>query len=382
VFIFFAVVLTVYGGINAYIGIRGWQAFPEGSPARLAFLLLFLFLVLSYIAGRFLERVWQSALSDGLIWIGSYWLAAMVYFLLAALAWDLVRLLLHILPVVPADAVGFIRERKEWVLGAVALGVVVLIAIGHWNAATPRLRTLDLTLRRPLDGMDSMRVVVASDIHLGTIVGARRFERIAGIINDSAPDLILLPGDIVDEDLAPVIRANLGEALRSLKARYGVYAVTGNHEYIGGAEEACRYLQEHGVRVLRDEVIALPNGLQIVGREDLASRQFGGKSRLPLESLVARCDSTRPVVLMDHQPFHLEEAAGARVDLQLSGHTHHGQLWPFNHITDAVYQISHGYGLIGETHFYVSAGVGTWGPPVRLGSRPEIILLTLRSPRK
>ena len=133
------------------------------------------------------------------------------------------------------------------------------------------------------------------------------------------------------------------------------------------------------MRVLRDEIVSLPNGLQIVGREDRASRQFAGKRRLSLDTLMTGVNPSLPVILMDHQPFHLEESTRAGVDLQLSGHTHHGQLWPFNHITSAIYELSHGYRRIGETHFYVSSGVGTWGPPVRLGNRPEIVLLTLRS---
>jgi uncharacterized protein len=380
VIIFFLVAFSVYGALNFYVGLRGWQALPDGSPYRILFLILFLFLVLSYIAGRFLERAWHSILSDALIWIGSYWLAAMVYFLLAALLVDLFRLVYHFIPFLPGPWIDALRQGKIWILGGVMTAVALLLAFGHWNAATPRLRQLDLYLRRPLSSAEPVRVVVASDIHLGTIIGAERFGRIVEMINGCEPDLILFPGDIVDEDLAPVIRANLGEGLRSLRARYGIYAVTGNHEYIGGAEAACAYLEEHGVRVLRDSVVRLPDGLQIVGREDRAIRQFSGRTRRPLAELMAQTDSTRPVVLMDHQPFHLEEGAGAGVDLQLSGHTHHGQLWPFNHITELIYEISRGYGKVGETHVYVSSGVGTWGPPVRLGNTPEVVLITLRSP--
>ncbi|HUI65552.1 MAG TPA: metallophosphoesterase, partial [Bacteroidota bacterium] len=192
------------------------------------------------------------------------------------------------------------------------------------------------------------------------------------------PDLILLPGDIVDEDLGPVIRENLGEMLRSLHARLGVYAVTGNHEYIGGAEAAVAYLRDHGITVLRDSVAKLDNGLYVIGREDRSSTQFGGKKRRALSDLMSDVDRSHPLLLMDHQPFHLEEAAKEGIDVQLSGHTHHGQLWPLNYITEAVYELSWGYLRKGNTHVVVSSGVGTWGPPVRTGNRPEIVLLKLR----
>jgi predicted MPP superfamily phosphohydrolase len=227
-------------------------------------------------------------------------------------------------------------------------------------------------LTRPLT------IVAASDIHLGTIVGRRRFERIVDAIDDLQPDLILLPGDIVDEDLAPVIRANLGEHLRALHAPMGVYAITGNHEYIGGVEAAVAYLREHGITVLRDSSVVLDGGLTLVGREDRSVVTMAGKTRKGLKELMGGVDSSRPVILMDHQPFHLEEAVEAGVDLQLSGHTHHGQLWPLNLITRAVYEVSWGYLRKGKTHIYVSSGIGSWGPPVRTGNHPELVRILLK----
>jgi hypothetical protein len=221
-------------------------------------------------------------------------------------------------------------------------------------------------------------MVVASDIHLGTIIGRKRFDRIVSRINELNPDMILLPGDIVDEDLTPVINQNLGESLKNLKSKFGVFAVTGNHEYIGGVEKACRYLADHGVEVLRDSAVKVNDCVYVVGREDRSIDRFTGKPRMPLSELMARVDKEYPVLLMDHQPFHLEEGANNGVDLQLSGHTHHGQLWPGNLISEKVYELSWGYKRKNGTQVYVSCGVGTWGPPVRLGNRPEIVNIHLR----
>jgi predicted MPP superfamily phosphohydrolase len=377
--LFFLVALAILALVNFYICFRGWQALPPHSAWRTGFLVAILFFSLSFVAGRLLERVWLSPLSEALTWIGSYWLAAMLYFFLAVLAIDILRLLLLIFPVVPENVLEAVRRERHWILvGTVGLVVLLLVA-GHLNAAFPRVRELDLTLERPLRN-GSLRVVAATDIHLGTIIGRQRCDRIVQTINRLEPDLVLLPGDVVDEDLGPVIRENLGESLRAIRARYGVFAVTGNHEYIGGADEACRYLEEHGIRVLRDSVVTLPDGLQIVGREDRAMRQFAGRARKSLNDLLSGLDSSKPVLMMDHQPFQLEEVSRAGVDVQLSGHTHHGQIWPLNYITGAMYEISRGYRRIGRTHFYVSSGAGTWGPPVRLGNTPEIVLLTLHSP--
>ena len=378
--VFFAVFFFIYGLVNFYIFLRGWEAIPPGSPLRIPYVALFLFLALAFIAGRFLERAWLSPVSAVLVWVGSFWLAAMLYFLLAVVLLDLLRLVNHFIPFFPSFVTGDYAGSRLVTGWAVTSLVFVTLVGGHLNALFPRIREIDITVRKKSAGKGAaIRIVAASDIHLGTIIGRRRLRSIVDRINSLEPDVVLLPGDIVDEDLAPVIRENLGETLRSIRSKQGVFAVTGNHEYIGGAKAACAYLADHGITMLRDSIVRLEGGMSIVGREDRSSAGFGGGKRRTLESLMAEVDITYPVVLMDHQPFRLDEAAGKGIDLQLSGHTHHGQLWPLNRITGAVYEVSWGEAVKGETHFYVSSGVGTWGPPVRTGNRPEIVLVRLRT---
>jgi predicted MPP superfamily phosphohydrolase len=256
--------------------------------------------------------------------------------------------------------------------------VALIVIAGFINALKPRVKTLDLEIHKNVNPMKALNIVVASDIHLGTLICKSRLERIVEKINSLNPDLVLLPGDVVDEDLGPVIRENLGEMLRTIWSKYGVIAITGNHEYIGGVEEACQYLTDHGITMLRDSSMKIDNSITIVGREDASIKQFAYTRRKSLEELMENVDTSRPVILMDHQPFRLEEAGKNGVDLQLSGHTHHGQLWPFNFVTKKVYELSWGYKKKGNTHFYVSSGVGTWGPPIRTGNRPEIVNIRLR----
>ena len=377
VVIFFTVFFTLYGLINFYVFLRGWQAIPPDSGLRIPYVVVFWALALSFIAGRFLERIAITTFSDIIVWVGSFWLAAFAYFMLFALLVDLLRLFNYIVPFFPSFITrNYARAKEVTALGA-ALLVTCAIVAGYFNARTPRLRTLNLHIDKKVDSLRSLNLAVASDIHLGTIIGRSRLDAIVKTINALEPDLILLPGDIVDEDLGPVIKQNLGETLRKLKAKYGVLAITGNHEYIGGVEEACRYLEEHGIMVLRDTCVRVNNDLFVVGREDRSISQFAGKRRKPLEELMTQVDKRLPVILMDHQPFGLNEAVGQGVDLQLSGHTHHGQIWPFQFITKAVYELSWGYLKRGSTHIYVSSGVGSWGPPVRIGNTPEIVNIRL-----
>jgi hypothetical protein len=376
--IFFSVALSIYALINYYIFIREWEAGGFQSAWRTVYVAAFLLLSISFIAGRILERVTLSWFSSTLVLLGSFWLAAMVYFLLFAFAIDIIRLLNFIVPFFPSFLTVNPERTKEITSFAIIVVVLVIVLGGYINARTPIIKTLELSISKNGRTIKSLNIAVASDIHLGTIVCKSKLERIVQHINSLNPDLVLLPGDVVDEDIGPVIRNNLGETLRKIRSKYGVFAITGNHEYIGGVEPACKYLAEHGITMLRDTWVKIGDSLYVVGREDISIRGFTGKTRKPLSELMAEVDKSYPVILMDHQPFRLEEAEINGVDLQLSGHTHHGQLWPFNFVTKKVYELSWGYKKKGNTHYYVSCGVGTWGPPIRTGNRPEIINIKLQ----
>ena len=286
---------------------------------------------------------------------------------------DLLRLVNLIIPFIPEDNPAF----KLLIFRLVILFVSIVVFFGFLNARSPRIKNLALDIPKKVSGFKQLKIAVASDTHLGTIICKSRIEKIVRKINLLDADLVLLPGDVVDEDIGPVIRQNLGDTLRKIKSKYGVYAITGNHEYIGGAEPACKYLEEHGIVELRDRYVKIADSFYIIGREDRAMKSFAGKIRKPLDEIMKGVDKSLPMILMDHQPVKLDDAEKEGIDLQLSGHTHHGQLWPFNFITKKIYELSMGYKKKGNIHYYVSCGVGSWGPPVRTGSRPEIINLTL-----
>lgn len=309
------------------------------------------------------------------MWVGSFWLAAMVYFLFFTVLIDLAQLVNLIFKIFPGN---FYSEKNNFLFFiAVNSAVFLIVAAGFINAKSPALKTIKLAINKPAGKLKTLKIAAASDLHLGTIINRGRLKDIVEKINLLNPDIILLPGDIVDEDIGPVIKQNAGELLRELSSKYGVYAVTGNHEYIGGVEPAVKYLQDHGIKLLRDEVLLIENSFYIAGREDRSSRGFAGIKRKSLHEILSGLNSSLPVILMDHQPAKLNEAEENGVDLQLSGHTHHGQLWPFNYITKKVYEVSRGYKQKGNTHYYISSGAGTWGPPVRTGSRPEILLIEI-----
>jgi predicted MPP superfamily phosphohydrolase len=375
--IFFTIVLAIYGLTNTYIFSRGLQALPPGSTYRIWFIIGFWFLVSTFILGRFLDRAGTTGLSTFLTWIGSFWLGAMLYFFLIVLFIDFVRLLNHIFHLFPQVFYADWQKTKLITFFFSVSLVLVLIIAGYINTLVPRIRSLDLDILKTVKGSPNLHIVMASDIHLGAIIGKNRAAYLVNKINKLNPDIIVLDGDIVDEDLAPVIRQNIGESLKTLKAKYGVWAITGNHEYIGGIIPAVNYLVAHNINFIRDTSVVIDNRFYLVGREDRDKRRFTGQPRKSLEEVMKNIDRSYPVILLDHQPFNLSNAAAQGVDLQLSGHTHHGQLFPVNLITDLIYEVSYGYKKIGQTHFYVSSGFGTWGPPVRIGTRAEIVDITL-----
>ncbi len=376
-FIFFSIVLVIYGLINTYIFTRFMQSIPAGSPIKIWAVIVFWVIVGSFIVARFLEWVYPCDFTEVLTWIGSFWLGAMAYFILALLLIDLARLVNHFFPFFPRIFYVDYQKTKLITLFIVSGLVIILITAGFINARNPVVKSLDLNISKKVNGSKTLKIAMASDIHLGTLVGKRSASRLVRMINGVHPDIILFAGDIVDEDLKSVTRRNLGETLKELHAPLGVYAITGNHEYIGGAAEAVAYLTRYNIKFLSDTVELIDNRFYLAGRDDRDKLRFTGKPRKPLADILKGIDHSIPIVLMDHQPFQLSRPEELGVDLQLSGHTHDGQIWPFNYITNAIYEVSWGYKKKGNTHIYVSCGFGTWGPPMRIGNRPEVVLITL-----
>lgn len=377
--IFLSIVLLIHILVNFYIFRHTKPIFYFEGWTGIFLKISFFFLVLSYPLGRFLERMLPSFGSELIAKIGAFWLGAMLYLILIFLLLDIAKLIYSWtgFPSIfsAKDSLDF---RQKLVIGVYALTAFILLA-GHINALYPKVNSLKIETNKVLNEEGKIRIGMASDIHLGSIISNGRLERFVRIMNEQKPDIILLAGDIFDEDLGPVIKNDMGKLLSQLNAPLGVYAVTGNHEYIGGVEPAVKYLEDHNIKVLRDSTISIEGILNIVGREDRQSNVMAGVTRKPLDKIVFNINKSLFTVLLDHQPYNLEQAVENGIDLQLSGHTHHGQMFPFNFITKAIFEVSRGLKKIEDTYVFVSTGYGTWGPPIRVGNRPEIAVIELVS---
>jgi len=376
---FFGIFFLIYGLCNYYIGLRGYQAFntfcTSNRPATYWARAVTLF-ALSFPLSRLVIHYLPQTLGKVFIYASSCWLAAMYYLILILIISDLARLIVRRTDILPPGLRGYYHFV---IVGVLAL-VTILLMYGTWNSLHPIVRNYEITLNKKSSTMDSMRVVVVSDIHLGWIVGIDRLQQMTGLINSLKPDLILLPGDIIDEGVDLATEREMPEVLQTLQPRLGTFAAMGNHEYISGnAEATIEFLNRAGITMLRDQTVEILGGFYLVGRDDASRHRFNGAERLDLSEIMAEIDKDKlPIIMLDHEPFNLDMAEKAGVDLQFSGHTHLGQMFPNNFITGAIYEQDWGHLRKNNFQIIVSCGYGTWGPPIRIGNRPEILNVVVK----
>lgn len=318
--------------------------------------LCFLALILTFAMRDALPTAWARTLYP----LSTSWLIYFLYAILILLALDVARLVpqlrSHLAP--------------SWtLLSLVWITLVSLLTYGSIRYRNKERVALELQLTKPLER--PIKIVALSDMHLGYTIGKGELREWVKLINQEKPDLVLIAGDIVDGDTRPVLEDKLSEEINQIQAP--IYAVLGNHEYIGGEARERHFLGQTKIQLLQDSVALHNNSLYIVGRDDRSNR-----ARRSTAELVQSLDKTKPIILLDHQPYHLEESEVAGVDLQLSGHTHRGQVFPINLIVDRIYEQSHGYLKKGNTHYYISSGMGIWGGKYRIGTQSEYVVITLK----
>lgn len=364
----------VYGLANFYVFFRIGQALPNSTPA-VRILLGVVAVVLA--SSFFIAFLWAGSMPSG--WAsffyktGTSWMFILLYLFLFLLLRDVLLgadKLFHFIPAGLSGTPKFMR-LSLWVATGLA-GILLLAGYLHYTAK----KRVELSIRtskgtsKAASGSKPLKIVAVSDLHLGYGIGNSELKKWVDAINAENPDLILIAGDVIDTDVAPLEENHTEEYLRQLRAPLGVYACVGNHEYISNLKRSSEWIKRSGIHLLRDSVAEIGHGVSIVGRDDRSNPR-----RKPLSHLTANLDPSQRIILLDHQPYHLEEAVRNGVDLQLSGHTHRGQVWPINWITDKLYEVSHGYKQKGNTHIYVSSGIGIWGGKFRIGSQSEYVVI-------
>lgn len=364
----FATILLLYVGLNLYIiwnaAMFGEAAFPGGFG--LPFWIVFSVFAYGYLAAMLLRRFLPYGLYKGLKLVGAYGMGAFYYSVILLPLADLAVLLLR--------ALGVPGKSSVIITGCTVIVLLAALVLrGSSNAWGTVVRRYEVTVRKAAGDRKALRIMAASDLHLGTTVGKKHLARLLAKAEELKPDLILLPGDVLDDSIEPFVRENMAEVLGRLRAPLGVYACLGNHEYIGGhIQDYVKRMQDIGIEVLIDRVVQV-EGFYLAGRKDKAVERFTEAGRLTHKELLLEADTACPVILLDHQPTQFAEAMEAGVDLVLCGHTHRGQMAPNHFITRRLFEKDWGYLRKGTLHAIVSSGFGFWGPPVRIGSRSEVL---------
>lgn len=362
----FALVILVLVLLLAYVGWHLWLLPPLPAWARwLVVALMLAGFGLAFVAlAPAMDRL-PMGLAAAIYNVGTRSLIVLLYLLLAFLVADLLRLL-HLLPS------GWLRSN--WAACAAVLGVVAAVLV-YGRIHYERKRAVPVALEAPVER--PMKLVAVSDLHLGYHNRRPDLARWVDLINAEQPDAVLIAGDIIDRSLRPLVDDGMAAELRRLEAP--VYACLGNHEYYAGyfdrPADVERFFADAGITLLRDSAASL-GPLAILGRDDRSNPR-----RLPIDALISKfkIHNSKFKILLDHQPYHLEEAAAAGIGLQLSGHTHRGQVWPASWITDALYECSWGTLRKGPTTVCVTSGLGIWGPKYRIGTQSEYLVITLSS---
>ena len=371
-YMFFLIMLSVLLGLNSYVFVRALQSLPHIGWLRLVFSVLFWGMLLSFILLMSINDALPAGLWSLFSALGFTWIILVIYFMLFCLCLDIIRGINHFFDIYPQ----WIKDNYQLtklILSASAVLIIGIILIrGNYKYNHPDTIRLDITVDKPLP-KEGVTLVMVSDVHLGRNIDKSKLKSYVEMINRENPDAVLIAGDLCDMSVKPVIEQNMVEELSALKSKYGVYFASGNHEFYGGDRGAIfEYLSSSGVNVLSDSVVTIGDMITIAGREDMTNIRRKG-----LAELLKDVDISKPLILLDHQPYNLEETERAGVDLQLSGHTHNGQFWPGNLIVKMIYELPYGYMKRGNTHYYVSSGLGLWGPKFRIGTKSEMVVIKL-----
>ncbi len=373
--IFVLIAIIIIGGLSGYIYSRGAKAL-EGSALLPFFSWSFWILVATFIVGQIFERGNPGMFAITISRIGSISLAFFLYLLLFAFFVDIVRVFQHFFHFIPESlTTGILSGKMLFIYGISIAGLLTLG--GSVNALNPIVNEFNISIDKRDAKRGSLKVVLVTDVHLGVMLGRNHAQKLATQINEQNPDIVIFGGDLVDHNPNPVMKFDIGTYFDKINAPLGVFATTGNHEFMGKPEVTINYFKKHGITFIRDSVFTIEGTVQIIGRDDKDKTQMTGEKRKSIETILQGNRQNLPLLLVDHQPVEYNKAQELGVDLMVSGHTHKGQLWPLSFITKMVYENHFGLMQKGKTTFYTSSGYGTWGPPVRTGNRPELVVFNI-----
>src|SRR5690554_171834 len=360
--------------LNILVFLKGWHAFDTKRWVRVFLVAIFAIELIIYTVGFLFYLHLPDPIVQFIRVMGTSW---MLFLLYSAGAWLIIDGVYIIWRKMKRKPWRFRKQPQNYKLLSFVLPVLFVSGVminGHQKFLNPVVQQVPITLNKAAGELDSIRVAMVGDLHLGWMIDRKHAARFVDLIMAQNPDLILFVGDIIDSQIEPILDMEMDVELSRLSAPLGVFSCTGNHEYRFEAEEKIELLNNLGITMLRDSAALIDSAFYVVGREDRVV-----SSRKPLKEILAEqgVDMEKPVIVLNHTPDYLEEEMEAGADIALYGHTHHGQAFPGNIATELIFEVAHGYKKKGDTHVYVTSGIGLVGPQYRIGTVSEIAMLTV-----
>jgi predicted MPP superfamily phosphohydrolase len=377
--LFLLTFLSIYGAMHLYLFVKARSALSAGLGASVGMAIFLALMVVGPVAVRLLDRHGLHLAGRYLAYAAYTWMGLLFFFFCLSLCLDVYNLFMRVLAWLPGSPTGRLIWKGRGSFIFITLGALFLASWSAYSAWQIQVDRVVLPTRKLPPQLDTLTIAQISDVHLGPMVGERRLTRIIGLLERVKPDLVVATGDLVDAQMDRL--DNLAAMLATLDPPLGKFAIAGNHEFYAGIRQSGRFLKAAGFKFLRNEDFELNGLINLVGVDDPAGKrrypeigQVGKEEKI----LLADSNSERFTLLLKHRPTVEKESLG-RFDLQLSGHTHGGQIFPFNLITRLFYPRQRGlYHLDKESVLFVSRGTGTWGPPMRFLSPPEVTLIELQ----
>ena len=365
--LFLLTFLCLYGGINFYAFFRARSFFHFSGVPQTIIIIVLILLICAPILVRVAEAYHQEFLARSIAYIGYIWMAFVFLFFFFNVSFEIIVFLFKLI----GSGTGSLLLRNIAFGTAIFLSLIFVV-YGFIDARQVRVKTLQVKTEKILPNNGKIRIVQISDVHVGLIIRDNRLQAILDRVLEAKPDILVSTGDLMDGELDNVMSQS--QRFASITPKYGKYAILGNHEYYAGLKRSLEFTKAAGFDLLRDDVRHIA-GLSIFGADDITGQRMGlSKDKRLFEKMLAHQDNGF-VLLLKHQPF---VDAGENFNLQLSGHTHGGQIFPFMLVTRLFFPKNYGYYELGRNKsVYITSGAGTWGPPVRIFAPPEITVIDL-----
>jgi predicted MPP superfamily phosphohydrolase len=373
--LFLVTFFLIYSSAHLYIFLKIKAAFTLGTAGTIALIAFMVVMICAPILVRVSERQGLEFLARLLSYVGYTWMGLAFLFFTSSLCIDLYRFFVYVLGIILRTNLSSLLPSSRLVFCIPALVTATISIYGFFEACSIRSEQVVIASPKVPKEVKRFTIVQISDVHLGLIVREGRLQKILGKVKEAQPDILVSTGDLVDGQIDDL--TGLAELLNEIHPPFGKFAVTGNHEFYAGLDQALRFTERAGFTVLRGEARDVAGFVTIAGVDDPTARYFGAVRGAPEPRLLAGVSRERFALLLKHRPVIGEKALGL-IDVQLSGHTHKGQIFPFNYLSKIFFP--HDAGLVhlpGNSFLYVSRGSGTWGPPIRFLAPPEVTIITL-----